>query len=117
MISSPALNSSSLESASSRSRSFSSSSLNRSEQAKAHMQGTRPDRVRKSTADAEAEVGESRLRRPGVAAGAAQLRRVRVPCAAARAPQRLARVEPGGAPFPDVAGAIVEAVGAAVLRE
>src|SRR5438552_211280 len=115
MICSPALNSSSFDSVSSRSRSFSSRTRKRSEVTKANMRVTLPDPTRMSTADAEAEVGEAGLGRPRVPARAAQLRRMRVPGAAAGAAQQ--RAVHVGAPFPDVASAVVEAVRTAVLRD
>src|SRR5690348_11962082 len=108
MISSPALNSSSFDRLSSRSRSFPSRSLNLSDVAKANMWVKLPHCGRKSTADPKAQVGESRLRRPRVAARAAKLRGMRVPRAAARALETFG--EGVGAPLPDVAGAVVEAV-------
>src|SRR5205823_8379251 len=63
----------------------------------------------------EPEVGEAGLGRPRVPARAAQLRRMRVPGTAAGAAQALR--EPIPAPFPDVAGAVVEAVRTAVPRD
>src|SRR3954464_3814513 len=111
-ISSPGSNSSSLESASSRSRSFASSAANRSEVLKA-IRLRCPIAPGSSTGEAESQVGEAGVRGPGVPRGAAKLGRVRVPRSAARAAPA-GRLDVG-APLPDVAGAVVEAVRAAVL--